>query len=217
VDAIIYAARLQRNGARQDAALFQTLVALLEDKDEELRTMANNTLATIRDAEFRGDLGRPENKTPMGGWPQWLEQMSAQAAGYRKDYDVCAAAAGKPANEDAVQAFCKGGAYLMGKDPRTGQATRRDPAQAFQHTLRAAEAGYVPAMNAVALLYANGKGVQQNYAEALPWWEKAAEAGHVQAAFHTSMVYRGGTGVKSDPALSAKWMKYYQEHFPRIP
>ena len=53
---------------RQDAVPFKTLVALLEDKNEELRTMAANTLAPIRDAEFRGDLGRPERKTPEGGW-----------------------------------------------------------------------------------------------------------------------------------------------------
>ena len=52
VDAIIKAARLQLRGARQDAALFKTLVALLDDKDEELRTMASNTLAPIRDSRI---------------------------------------------------------------------------------------------------------------------------------------------------------------------
>ncbi len=200
-DALIYAIRLQRNGARQDVPLFRALVALLEDKNEELRTMANNTLMTIRDPEFRGDLGRPEQKAPEGGWQNWLEQVSVQALGYRKDYEVCG---NKPTGDEAVAAFCAGG-------------SAHEPAAAFQHTLKAAEAGYVPAQNAVALLYANGKGTEQNYAEAAKWWMKAAEAGHLQAAFHLSMVYRGGAGVKSDPALSAKWGKLYDEKRVRIP
>jgi hypothetical protein len=85
VDGIVEAARLQINGSRQDALLFKALVTLLDDQDEELRTMAANTLAPIRDAEFRGDLGRPEHKAPAGGWQHWLEQTSDKAAGYRKD------------------------------------------------------------------------------------------------------------------------------------
>jgi len=37
---------------------------------------------------------------------------------------------------------------------------------AFKYTLQAAEQGYVPAEAAVGMMYANGKGVQQNYPEA---------------------------------------------------
>jgi hypothetical protein len=211
VDAIVQAARLQVKGARQDALLFKALVALLDDKDEELRTMAANTLAPIRDNDFRGDLGRPERKTPEGGWSHWLDEMSAKAAGYRKDYDVCASTTGSRSAQEPVDLFCTGGAYLIGRNLTTGQAMRRDPAFAFKNTLQAAEAGYVPAENAVALMYANGKGVEQNYAEAAKWWVKAAEAGHLQAAFHASMVYRGGPGVPSNAALSAKWAKVVEE------
>jgi hypothetical protein len=211
-DAIVHAARLQVNGVRQDAKLFKALVALLDDKDEELRTMAANTLAPIRDAEFRGDLGRPERKTPEGGWQHWLDETTATAAGYRKDYDVCA---GSSANDAGIDLFCTGGSYLLGHDLKTGKSMRPDPALAFKNTLQAAEKGYVPAENALALMYANGKGVEQNYAEAAKWWVKAAEAGHLQAASHASMVYRGGTGVPSNPALSAKWAKYVEEHTAR--
>ena len=60
-------------------------------------------------------------------------------------------------------------------------------------------------------MYANGKGVEQNYAEAAKWWVKAAEAGHLQAASHASMVYRGGAGVPPNPTLSAKWAKVVEE------
>jgi len=210
VDGIVEAARLQLRGAPQDALLFKALVALLEDKDEELRTMAANTLAPIRDPGYRGDLGRPEQKIPEGGWQHWVDEVSARAAGYRKDYDVCAQSQG----DKPTELFCTGGEYLLGKSFKTGQAVKRDPAQAFKNTLQSAEKGYVPAQNAVALMYANGKGVEQNYAEAAKWWVKAAEAGHLQAAFHASMVYRGGTGIPANPTLSAKWMKYVEEHSP---
>jgi TPR repeat protein len=207
VDAIIQAARLQINGVRQDPGLFKALVTLLEDKNEELRTMAANTLAPIRDAEFRGDLGRPERKTPEGGWQNWLAEVSAKAAGYRKDYDVC----GAQSNQEPVNLFCTGGGYLLGKNLMTGQPMRRDPALAFKNTLKAAEQGYAPAGNAVALMYANGKGTEQDYASAAAWWVKAAEAGHLQAASHAAMVYRGGPGIPSNAALSAKWAKFVQE------
>ena len=210
VDAIIKAARLQLSGARQDAALFKTLVTLLDDKDEELRTMASNTLAPIRDSEFRGDLGRPERKMPEGGWQHWLDEVSTSAAGYRKDYEVCDGRTASSSKE-AVDLFCAGGAYLLGRNLTSGQATARNPALAFKNTLEAAEQGYVPAENAVALMYANGKGVEQNYAEAAKWWVKAAEAGHLQAASHASMVYRGGAGVPPNPTLSAKWAKVVEE------
>lgn len=211
VDAIVKAARLQLRGAPQDAALFKSLVTLLEDKDEELRTMAANTLAPIRDREFRGDLGRPERKTPEGGWQHWLDEVTASAAGYRKDYEVCAGLTADKSTPEPVDLFCAGGAHLLGRDLKTGQTAPRNPALAFKNTLQAAEQGYVPAENAVALMYANGKGIEQNYAEAAKWWVKAAEAGHLQAAFHASMVYRGGAGIPSNPTLSAKWAKVVEE------
>lgn len=210
-DAIVYAVRLQINGARQDALLFKALVALLQDPNEELRTMAANTLAPIRDAEFRGDLGRPERKTPEGGWQQWLEQTTAKAAGYRQDYEVCASPSSHPGKDEARELFCTGGSYLLGRNWKTKEGMNRNPALAFKNTLQAAEKGYAPAQNAVALMYANGKGTDQDYREAAKWWVKAAEAGHVQAASHASMVYRGGTGLPSDPALSAKWAKFAEE------
>jgi hypothetical protein len=211
-DGIAQAVRLQINGARQDPLLFQALITLLEDKDEELRTMATNTLAPIRDPEFRGDLGRPEQKAPEGGWQKWLDETTAKAAGYRKDYDACTAAPASGGDGDPLTLFCKGGAYLLGQNLATKQPVRKDPALAFKNTLQAAEKGYVPAENAVAFMYANGKGTEQNYMEAAQWWVKAAEAGHVDAAFHASMIYRGTPGVPSNADLSAKWAKAYDEN-----
>lgn len=210
VDGIVEAVRLQINGAKQDPILFKALITLLDDQDEQLRTMAANTLAPIRDPEFQGDLGRPEQKAPAGGWQQWLEQTSNKAAGYRKDYDACAK--GAAASDDSVRLFCKGGSYLLGEDFETKQPVLRNPSLAFKNTLEAAQKGYAPAENAVALMYADGKGTEQDYAKAAEWWVKAAEGGHVQAAFHASMVYRGTPGVPANKEVSEKWAKYFDEN-----
>jgi hypothetical protein len=210
VDGIVEAVRLQINGSRQDAFLFKALVTLLDDQDEQLRTMAANTLAPVRDAEFRGDLGRPEQKAPPGGWQHWLKETSGKAAGYRKDYEACANTAGS--SDDPVGLFCKGGSYLLGENFATKQPVSKNPKLAFENTLEAAEKGYAPAENAIAFMYADGKGTEQDYAKAAEWWVKAAEAGNLQAAFHASMVYRGTPGVPANKEASEKWAKYFDEN-----
>jgi hypothetical protein len=210
-DGIVYAAKLQLRGVRQDPELFRALVTLLKDPDQELQTMAANALAPVRDSSFRGDLGRPEQKEPSGGWAAWLNEVSAKAAGYRKDYEVCASP--QESSQEAVKAYCEGGKYLHGRDlAASGQPVKMDPALAFQNTLAAAQKGYVPAEAAVGMLYATGKGVEQNYAEAAKWWTKAAEAGHVLAATNASMAYRGVPGVPADAAKSEQWAKFAAEH-----
>ena len=75
-----------------------------------------------------------------------------------------------------------GGSALYGKKIRSGEPVRLDPVTGFQYTLKAAEMGYVPAQAALGMLYANGKGAEQNYAESRKWFVKAAEGGHRLAA-----------------------------------
>jgi hypothetical protein len=169
VDALGYTVRFQVKGVRQDPPVFRELVALLTDKDEAIRTMASNILAPIRDPDFRGDAGRPEKKSPEGGWTQWLDEIAAKEAGYRKDYEVCNGGATQRA--EAEELYCKGGSYLF-----------KQPALAFENTRKAAELGYVPAQAELGMMYANGQGVQQNYVEAGKWWTKAASGGHTLAA-----------------------------------
>jgi hypothetical protein len=166
VDGLATAVRFQVKGVRQDPRVFHALVSLLADKDEEVRTMAANLLAPIRDPDFRGDGGRPEKKAPEGGWSAWLDGITAKEAGYRKDFEVCAS----DVSTEAIQLFCQGGELLKTR-PRAG----------FDAMRRSAEMGYVPAQAQLGLMYADGKGVQQDYVEAGKWWAKAAEGGHVLA------------------------------------
>jgi TPR repeat protein len=91
------------------------------------------------------------------------------------------------------------------------QSVNTDPALAFRHTLQAAEQGYVPAEAAIAMMYANGKGVQQNYAEAGKWWIKASEGGDLLATRHTWNLFRNGEGVARDRNIANQWAKVIGE------
>ena len=97
--------------------------------------------------------------------------------------------------------YCKGGTYAG-----------KDPASAFKYTLQAAGQGYVPAQAAAGIMYATGKGVEQNYVEAARWWTAAAEGGHLLAATNLSNLYRSGVGVKSDANAANKWAKFVADH-----
>ena len=167
IDALAYAIRHQVNGVRQDPPIFANFIALLQDPDEEARTMAANVLAPIRDREFRGDLGRKENKEPEGGWAKWLAEITAKQAGYNQDYASCSSAV-----TGAQKIFCE------------GQGKPND----FQKTKQAAEMGYASAQAMLGMMYANGIGVTQDYKEAAVWWQKAADQGHVLAAQNLARV-----------------------------
>ena len=52
------------------------------------------------------------------------------------------------------------------------------------------------------MMYANGKGVQQNYAAAGNWWRKAGSGGDLVAARHAWNLYRNGEGVARDRTLA---------------
>lgn len=211
-DAIGYAVRLQVKGVRQDPPMFRVLISLLQDKEEPVRATAAEILAPLYEPGGRGE---QRVRAPEGGWEKWLAGITAEESGALKDYAVCglgqsergAVYPGNRGAEEPVDLFCMGGAALMGYNLGTGQPGKQDPAAAFQYTLKAAEQGYVPAEAAVAMMYANGKGVQQNYPEAGKWWIKASEGGDLLAARHTWNLYRNGEGVARDRNIANQWAK----------
>jgi len=212
VDGIVYAARFQVKGVRQDPGLFRALVTLLDDKQEELRTMASNVLMPIRDPEFRGDIGRPEKKAPEGGWAAWLEAVEEKNQQYEHGYKICATA-----TEKAAELYCQGGALLLGRNLKTGAPVKKQPDQGLALTVQAAEMGFVPAQAQAGMMYAVAKGTEQNLAEAAKWLIKAADGGHKLAAVNASMVYRMGMGRQADPAkgtalnkLAAEYVKTHE-------
>jgi TPR repeat protein len=141
---------------------------------------------------------------PEEGWEKWLEKIAAQQAGDLTYYSVCGSAANHTGTEptDPVDLFCAGGASVS-----------KNPAEAFQYMLQAAHRGYVPAEEVVGMMYAIGKGVQQDYHEAGKWFLTAAEAGNTRAATNYVGSLRSGMGnLRRDPELTARWAKFLLAH-----
>jgi len=65
---------------------------------------------------------------------------------------------------------------------------------------KAAAQGNANAQNNLGLMYANGRGVKQDYAQAFAWYQKAAAQGHAIAQFNLGNNYYAGRGVKQDYA-----------------
>ena len=136
-----------------------------------------------------------------------------------KDEPVRSTAAGilapiyEPATEGAQRRRSPEGGWekwladISAQHPPKVMPAGTDVAAAFQTTLKAAEQGNVPAQASVAMMYANGKGVQQDYAEAGKWWIKAAEGGDLAAARHAWNLYRNGEGTARNPAIANQWAK----------
>lgn len=223
-DGLAYAVRLQVKGARQDVPMFQALVSLLKDEDEPIRSTAFLALAPAYEPAPAGDNRR---RSPEEGWEKWLEESAALQHAAVTSYEVCGPGGARRAGEklgnagkpEETDLFCKGGSALLGRNLATVQVTKVDLASALQWTLKAAEDGYVPAQSAVAMMYANGKGVQQNYSEAGKWWLKAASGGDLTAARYAWNLYRNGEGVDRDRTLANQMAVLIGEPLqaPRVP
>ncbi len=199
-DGLAYAAKLQATGVQQDPPMFRALVSLLSEKEEPLRAVAFLALAPIRRYIVGGaDEGQ---FPPEEGWDKWLEKITAQQSGDLIYYSVCGAAGSSHTGAEPVDLFCAGGALV-----------NQSPAQAFQATLQAAQRDYVPAEEVVGMMYAIGKGVQQDYHEAGKWFLTAAEAGNTRAAINYVGSLRSGMGnLRRDPELTARWAKFLLAH-----
>ena len=54
-------------------------------------------------------------------------------------------------------------------------------------------------------MYAEGRGVRQDYAEAVRWYRQAAAQGFAAAQTLLGMMYENGRGVHQDLALAQEW------------
>jgi len=197
-DDLAQAVQLQAAGVPQDPAMFQALVSLLKEKDEPLRAVAFLALAPVRQYIIGGS--EEGQFPPAGGWPLWLDKITAQSDGDRVYYRVCGSTGER--KNGAVDDFCAGDSLVS-----------QHPAEAFHLTLKAAEAGYVPAQEVVGMMYAIGKGVQQDYRAAGKWFLAAAEAGNTRAAANYVGSLRSGMGnLKIDPELAPRWQKFLLAH-----
>lgn len=114
------------------------------------------------------------------------------------------APAPKPASGQAgaVSNHALGLAYAL------GDGVEQDPAKAFEHFVKAAQAGYAPAQYRAGLARAYGEGVDKDLARAVEWYEKAALQGHAIARRNLGLIYQsGGPGVAQDASLALAWFE----------
>ena len=79
-----------------------------------------------------------------------------------------------------------------------------DPDQVTKFVQAAAQ-GYARAQYDLGWMYANGRGVAQNYAKAFEWYSKAAAQGDASAQTNLGSMYENGQGIARNPALANEW------------
>lgn len=67
--------------------------------------------------------------------------------------------------------------------------------------------GNIRATHNLAICYAEGKGVQQDYKKAFKLYEKAAKKGYVDSQVAVGQMYMNGYGVKKDYKKAIKWLE----------
>jgi TPR repeat protein len=76
------------------------------------------------------------------------------------------------------------------------------PYVAAAKVIRAAKAGNVRAQAVLGWMYANGRGVPQDYFLAAKWYHSAATQGHGGAQFELGLLHNKGQGVLQDYVLA---------------
>jgi TPR repeat protein len=80
------------------------------------------------------------------------------------------------------------------------------PYASAARVIRAAEGGNMNAEAQLGWMYANGRGVPQDYVKAAKWYYLAAAQGLGWAQYALGMVYNKGQGVRRDFILSYVWL-----------
>ncbi len=93
------------------------------------------------------------------------------------------------------------------RDPSFEALGLGPPDVAFQEALKGAQEGAAYAQSNLAVCYASGKGVGQDFGEALKWWRRAAEQGDVEADYQIGNLYAHGRGVPQDQYEAAKYFR----------
>ena len=81
----------------------------------------------------------------------------------------------------------------------------KEYAKAVESWRPLAEKGDAAAQYRLGMLYAEGKGVEQNDATAFMWMRRAAEQGNAEAQYDVGTSYIGGLGIEKNPQEAAKW------------
>jgi uncharacterized protein len=91
-------------------------------------------------------------------------------------------------------------------------AGRGDYGAVIQILRPLAEQGDARAQVKLGLMYADGRGVPQDYVEAQSWYMKAAANDDPQAEFNLGVLHARGRGVPKDYAEAGKWFQKAADH-----
>lgn len=181
-----------------------------------IEVMANRTQAlVVKPRPLRGSALRR-----CAGWmcclagllvaaasPAWADYAAGLAAFNAKDYKKAYSEWIEPAKAgEAPAEHGIGMLYDMGEG-----VPDKSPKAAAEWYQKAADQNYAPAINNLARLYADGRGVKADPAKAIELWSRAAEAGNVTARFNLGVQYANGSGVKKDPVKAAEYLRQAAE------
>jgi TPR repeat protein len=91
--------------------------------------------------------------------------------------------------------------------PSDSASIPTDPIRRAAYDTERAEAGDTAAQVALAILYAKGDGVAQDYAQAAKWFHAAAERGVARAQYDLGVLYEHGRGVPLDNGQAVGWYR----------
>lgn len=97
----------------------------------------------------------------------------------------------------------------------TGVDTPKSLPQAAAFYRVAAGRGSASAMNALALLLEEGRGVSRDYQEAARWYRRAVAAGSMHAALNLAALHVRGAGVEESPEVAAATFAKVRPSHPR--
>ncbi len=102
---------------------------------------------------------------------------------------------------DPVARFKMAGFYAR------GEGVTQDLVEAAKWLTLAAEQGYAPAQNNLAVCYSTGAGVPKDQAKAIAWIRKSAEQGYARAQCYLGLSYAKGEGVPRDQTQALDWFR----------
>ena len=98
---------------------------------------------------------------------------------------------------------------------RTSAPAPSDPSDRLAFYQKGADSGNSEAQLQLAILYAKGEGVTQDYAIAAKWFRAAANQGSARAQYDLGVLYERGRGVPVDLTEAAKWyLKAAEAKYP---
>jgi TPR repeat protein len=88
-----------------------------------------------------------------------------------------------------------------------GALINADPARAVAACRRQADQGDAVAQTSLGKMYADGRGVSQDYAEAQRRFRLAANQGNPTAQYNLGLMYAAGQGMAQDYAEATRWYR----------